>query len=68
VNCSIKTNGQVVISKIAGPAKDNPNEVEIDEIQVPASLIFKLAQSLKLTRKEEYLTPAEIAALESTEK
>ena len=62
INASILNNGQVVISKVAGPDKEHPGEVLVDEVQIPASLIFKLASLLKATRRIEYVSISEIKA------
>lgn len=53
-NVQIHENGKVTINKVAGK---NPTsgELEYDEIEVPASLIFDIAQALKLTRKETFV-------------
>lgn len=53
INASIQANGKVVISKVA---KIEGDEVEYDEIEVPASLIFKLGNLLRATRKIDYVT------------
>ena len=49
IHASIKENGKVVISS-GGVKNPETNEIEYDEVEVPASLIFKLASALKLTR------------------
>ena len=63
VNLTIKENGQVVLSKVVGPDPENKDEVLVDEIQVPASLIFKVASLLRDTRKVTYVTPEEATKL-----
>lgn len=52
-NAKILENGKVVISKVVAVKGD---EVEFDEIEIPASLIFKLANLLKATRKVVYVS------------
>lgn len=56
INASIQKNGKVTISKVA---KVEGDEVEYDEIEVPASLIFKLGNLLRDTRKVDYVTISE---------
>lgn len=63
INLSIQENGQVVLSKVVGPDPDNKGEVLVDEIKVPASLIFKAANLLRATRQVTYITLAEAAKL-----
>ena len=53
-HCKIQPNGKIVLTK-AVKGKD-----EYDEIEVSASLIFKLAGLLKATRKVEYVSVTEI--------
>ena len=60
VNAAITENGKVVLSKVATVHKDT-NEVEYDEIEIPASLVFKLASLLKATRKVKYVAISELA-------
>lgn len=49
---SIKANGRIVLSRLVH-AHDGEDD-EYDEIEVPASLIFKCATLLKATRSIEY--------------
>lgn len=49
IQASIKENGKVVITAV-DKNSSNSDEVEYDQIEVPASLIFKLASLLKATR------------------
>lgn len=57
INASITENGKVILAKVIKQVGD---EVEYDEIEIPASLIFKLASLLKATRKVKYLTIGEL--------
>jgi hypothetical protein len=50
IRATIKENGHVVIASGAN------SEGEYDEVEVPASLIFKLAMSLKLTRTIKHVS------------
>lgn len=54
IQASIKENGKVVLSAVN---KENSNNdvIEYDEIEVPASLIFKLANLLKDTRTIQFV-------------
>lgn len=63
VNATIKENGRVVLSAVA---KVSGEEVEYDEIEIPASLVFKLASLLKATRKIEYVAVSKIKPGEET--
>ena len=63
VNASITENGKVVLSKVANVKGD---EVEYDEIEIPASLVFKLASLLKATRKVKYVAISDLAGKDST--
>lgn len=55
IHASIQANGKIIIT---GPPKriGDGDEVEYDEIEIPASLVFKLAMFLKSTRSVEYVT------------
>lgn len=55
IHCQITPNGRVVISVPTGKVLEGSNEIEVDEVDVPASLIFKLAMFLKGTRKISYV-------------
>ncbi len=57
INASITENGKVVLAKVV---KQVGEMVEYDEIEIPASLVFKLASLLKATRKVKYLTIGEL--------
>jgi len=59
---SIQANGKTVISGPSKPDKDNPGEYIFDEIEVPASLIFKISQALQMTREVKFLTMSEVKA------
>lgn len=50
IHCEIKENGKVVITS----APDSSGE--FDEVEIPASLVFKLATLLKATRNVHYVT------------
>jgi len=54
INATIKENGRVVISAV-DKAASTKEEVVWDEVDIPASLVFKLASLLKATRKIEYV-------------
>ena len=64
LHAKIQENGRVLISSagipVAGGAKD---EIEYDEVDVPASLIFKLATLLKATRTVVFVSVTEAASL-----
>jgi hypothetical protein len=58
IHATIKANGKVVISGTP-VATGKGDEVEYDEVEIPASLIFKLATLLKATRNIEYVNVSE---------
>lgn len=58
IQFSIKENGRVIIRSAPTPVKGT-DEVEYEEVDVPASLIFKLATLLKATRQEIYIPLSE---------
>lgn len=57
IQANIHENGRVTITKVA---KTDGNEVEFDEVEVPASFIFKVGSALKLTRHIEYVSISEV--------
>lgn len=63
IRCQIKENGRVIISSPGTPVKGSEGEVEYDEVEIPASLIFKLATLLKATRTIKFVTVAEAAQM-----
>ena len=64
LHAKIQENGRVVITspgiQVPGGAKD---EFEYDEVEIPASLIFKLATLLKATRTIKFVSVHEAASL-----
>lgn len=62
LHAKIQKNGKVIIQKVcdvqSAEAKAS-GEIEFDELEVPASFIFKLAFALKTTRSAEYVDVAE---------
>lgn len=62
INASITENGRVILSKVVSVKGD---EVELDEVEIPASLVFKLASLLKATRKVKFVTISELKDLKS---
>jgi hypothetical protein len=59
-HAKIKENGRV---EITGPSiKLESGEIEFDQIEVPASLIFKLANLLEDTRQTKYVPISEFKA------
>ena len=53
ITASIQANGRIIITKHVSSSD------EVDEVEIPASLVFKLASLLKATRKVEYVNVAE---------
>ncbi len=63
IHAKIQENGRVVIS--SSPVKGDDGEMEYDEVEIPASLIFKLATLLKATRQVKFVSVTEAASLPS---
>lgn len=59
INASIKENGKVVLSHVVGKNTET-GEIEYDEVEVPASLIFKMATLLRATRKVKFVPVSEL--------
>lgn len=57
LHAKIQENGRVLIQ--SSPVKDSNGDMEYDEVEIPASLVFKLATLLKATRNIEYVTMTE---------
>jgi hypothetical protein len=52
IHAKITENGKVIIT--SAPVLTN-GEMEFDEVEIPASLVFKLASALKMTRTETFV-------------
>ncbi len=63
IHAKIQENGRVVISSSGIPVQGAPGELEYDEVEIPASLIFKLATLLKATRTVKFVSVTEAALL-----
>lgn len=61
IHVHIQTNGK---TKFIRPVRGSD---EYDEIELPASLIFKVAELLKITRKPEYVSVTEVPKEELAE-
>jgi DNA/RNA endonuclease G (NUC1) len=61
LHAKIQENGRVVIT--GPPVTASDGEVEYDEVEVPASLVFKLATLLKATRTIKFVSVSEAATL-----
>jgi hypothetical protein len=59
IQCSIKENGKITLRSVPTPVAGT-NEVEYDEVTIPASLVFKLVQAIQMTRKIEHVAVNEI--------
>jgi hypothetical protein len=57
IRCTIKENGRIVITGL--PVKASNGEMEYDEVDVPASLIFQLVTMLRATRTTQYVSESE---------
>ena len=60
IQAAICENGTVRIRSAPTPVSGSKDEVEYDEVTIPASLVFKLAMFLKETRKIEYVDSAPV--------
>lgn len=67
VHAKIHANGKVSISKVADNQDKNSDDLEWDEVEIPASLIFKLASLLKATRSITYVSVSELKENETAE-
>lgn len=62
IQTQITENGKVIISS-SGTKVAGSDDIEFDQVTIPASLVFKLATLLKATRTIKYVTLAEAAAM-----
>lgn len=58
IKATIHENGKITISKPAGK-DEKTGDILVDEVTIPASLVFKLAQLLKATRQVEFVPLAD---------
>lgn len=65
LHAKIQENGRVLITGV--PFKNDANEIEYDEVEIPASLVFKLATLLKATRTIKFVSVTEAANLPAVE-
>lgn len=63
IQAAIKENGKVVIKGLPTPVPGSKDEMEYDEVEIPASLVFKLATLLKATRTIQFVSVTEAASL-----
>ena len=66
IRASIKESGKVVIQS-AGKPVPGTDEMEYDEVEIPASLVFKLATLLKDTRSE-VIVPVTLGTISTVSK
>jgi len=66
LHAKIQENGRVLIT--GQPVKAGDGQLEYDEVDVPASLIFKLATLLKATRTIKFVSVASSEASEVADK
>ena|ERR1035437_3050499 len=68
-HAKIQENGRVLISSAGQPvAGSKDGEIEYDEVEIPASLVFKLATLLKATRTIKFVSVSEAQHLPGIEK
>lgn len=61
ISAKIQSNGRVFLSCVSKDQSDaEQGEVIMDEIEIPASLVFKLGQLLRATRTVEYVAIGQI--------
>ena len=63
IHAKIQENGRVLITSAGIPVKGSSDEVEFDEVEIPASLVFKLATLLKATRTIKFVSVSEAAKM-----
>jgi hypothetical protein len=66
VHYKIQENGRVLITSSGVPVAGSKDEIEYDEVEIPASLVFKLATLLKATRTIKFVSVAEAQNLPAT--
>jgi|SRR5665213_323899 len=64
-HAKIQENGKVLIT--GSPIKTASGDLEYDEVEIPASLVFKLATLLKATRTVKYVKMSEALPVEVEE-
>lgn len=64
IQAAIQKNGRIKLTKVANVIGE---EVEFDEVEIPASLVFKLGSLLRATRKVEFVAIQEAAQYEDKE-
>lgn len=67
IHAKIQENGRVLITSAGTPVEGKKDEIEYDEVEVPASLIFKLATLLKATRTIKFVSVTEAKNLPEVE-
>lgn len=67
IHAKIQENGKVLISSAGTPVKGSDSEYEYDEVEIPASLVFKLATLLKATRTIKFVSVSEASKLPAVE-
>lgn len=60
IQCAIKESGRVLIKSRPIPIQGT-DEVEYDEVEVPASVIFKIREKLNETRTTTYVRVVEVS-------
>ncbi len=63
IHAKIQENGRVLITSAGSPVVGSDDELEFDEVEIPASLVFKLATLLKATRTIKFVSVSEAANL-----
>jgi hypothetical protein len=66
ITARIKENGRIILSKPAGLDSDQKTPI-YDEIEIPASLVFKLSNLLKATRKVKFVSLAEAGNMQASD-
>jgi hypothetical protein len=61
IQCSIKENGKITIRSLPIPVPGSKDEVEFDEVTIPASLVFKLVTAIQMTRKVTQVPVAQVS-------
>ena len=60
IQCSIKENGKITLRSLPTPIPGTKDEVEYDEVTIPASLVFKLVSAIQMTRTVTHVPVNEV--------
>jgi hypothetical protein len=67
IHFTIQENGRILLRSEGTLVAGSKDEYEYDEVEIPASLVFKLATLLKATRTIKFVSVAEAANMPAVE-